>query len=65
MKETNEFWDGFDAALNLLGYEVDKILSTCYNERRTQNDLLDVKVAINDIREMNPHGKTTLAMGMP
>lgn len=65
MSESVDFWEGYETALNLMKIEVDKILSRCYNDRRTQNDLLDVKVCINDLREMKPHGEETMAISLP
>lgn len=64
MSESADFWEGFEAALNLMGIELDKVLAACYNERRTQNDLLDVKVSIKTLREMMPHGEETLAVDL-
>lgn len=65
MSESVDFWEGYEAALNVVGIEVDKILSKCYNDRRTQNDLLDIKVSINELREMKPHGEETMAVSLP
>lgn len=65
MSESSDFWDGFEAFANLMNIEVDKILAKCYNDRRTQNDLLDVKSAIKELREANPHGHETMAVSLP
>jgi hypothetical protein len=56
-QETEDFWEGYDAALGLLSIEVDKILSVCYNDVRTKDSLLDVKGAIKTLKEMTPHGE--------
>jgi hypothetical protein len=61
MSESVDFWEGYNLGLKLLGTELDKILSKCYNDRRTQNDLLDVKVYLNSLKEMKPNVEETLA----
>jgi hypothetical protein len=44
-----DYWEGYRDALNLFGIEVDKIMKTGYNDRRSQNDLLDLKVKIREL----------------
>lgn len=45
----DDFWEGYRAALVIVGKEIDKVLATCYNDRRIQNDLLDLHIRIKEI----------------
>lgn len=54
----DDFWEGYRAALVIVGKEIDKVLSVCYNDRRIQNDLLDLH---NRIKELS-HESTESAI---
>lgn len=57
--ETADFWEGFSEALNLVAVEVDKIMATGYNDRRAQDELLDVICSINGLKRMAPKYEVT------
>lgn len=52
--ETSDYWEGFHEALVLMGIEVDKIMAVGYNDRRSNDQMLDIKCKINDLKEMAP-----------
>lgn len=45
----DDFWEGYRAALVIVGKEIDKVLAECYNDRRIQNDLLDLQIRIKEL----------------
>jgi hypothetical protein len=45
----DDFWEGYRAALVIVGKEIDKVLAVCYNDRRIQNDLLDLQNRIKEL----------------
>lgn len=54
--ESPEYWEGYNAALNLSNIEVDKLLAKCYNDRRIRDNLLDTKLSIKKLRELATDG---------
>lgn len=51
----DDFWEGYNTALIIMGKELDKVLTVCYNDRRTQNDLLDLRIKL---KELEHHGES-------